>query len=66
VPDLDDELARERAEVARLRELLVARDNELGVARGRLREIETALRIVIGPIRRGRAMIDNGLRSLRG
>lgn len=37
---LEAELAREREEVLRLRDLLIARDAELGAARGRLAAIE--------------------------
>jgi hypothetical protein len=40
-PDqLEAELAREKEEVLRLRDLLIARDAELGAARGRLAMIE--------------------------
>lgn len=37
---LAEELAREKEEVLRLRDLLIARDAELGTARGRLAELE--------------------------
>lgn len=37
---LEAELAREREEVLRLRDLLIARDAELGAAKGRLAMIE--------------------------
>lgn len=37
---LEAELAREKEEVLRLRDLLIARDAELGAARGRLAMIE--------------------------
>jgi hypothetical protein len=50
------ELAREREEVDRLRELLVVRDRELGAARGRLLELETRARYVLGALRRLRAL----------
>jgi hypothetical protein len=36
----EDELAREKQEVERLRGLLIARDRELGEALGRLAELE--------------------------
>ena len=51
-----EELARERAEVLRLRDLLVTRDAELGAARGRLLELETRARYLLGAIRRLRAI----------
>ena len=38
--DPTEELAREKAEVLRLRDLLIARDMELGSARGRVAEFE--------------------------
>ncbi|HEV7615620.1 MAG TPA: hypothetical protein VGO36_05270 [Solirubrobacterales bacterium] len=43
-PDLAAELAREREEVGRLRDLLIARDAELGAARGKLAMIEQSSR----------------------
>jgi hypothetical protein len=39
-PQLSDELARRDEEILRLRDLLIARDAELGRARGRLAMIE--------------------------
>jgi hypothetical protein len=51
-PTLEEELAREKGEVRRLRALLVARDAELGAARGRLSELETAAKLLLGPARR--------------
>ena len=53
---LAEELAREREEVERLRRILVARDAELGAARGRLLELETRARYVLGAARRLRAV----------
>lgn len=38
--DPTEELAGEKAEVLRLRDLLIARDMELGSARGRVAELE--------------------------
>ena len=40
VQQLEAELAREKEEVLRLRDILIARDAELGAARGRLAMIE--------------------------
>jgi hypothetical protein len=66
------ELAREQEEVRRLRQLLVAKDAELGAARGRLLELETRARYVLGAIRRLRALprlawqAVAGLRGSRG
>jgi hypothetical protein len=40
VAELREELYRSREEILRLRDLLIARDAELGVARGRLAEHE--------------------------
>jgi hypothetical protein len=53
---LAEELAREKEEVLRLRGLLIARDAELGAARGRVLEFETRARYVLGVARRLRAL----------
>jgi hypothetical protein len=68
---LTEELAREREEVRRLRGLLVARDAELGAARGRLLQIETRARSMLGSAKRLRelpaaARRAVGLRRSRG
>jgi hypothetical protein len=66
-PDqLASELAREREEVARLRSLLVTRDAELGAARGRLLELETRARYVLGALRRLRRLPAYARRHLGG
>ena len=39
-PDLEAEIARRDEEILRLRDLLIARDQELGQARGQLKVIE--------------------------
>jgi hypothetical protein len=44
VSELHDELSRSREEVLRLRDLLIARDAELGAAKGRLAMIEQGSR----------------------
>ena len=65
---LAEELAREREEVRRLREILVAKDAELGAARGRLLELETRARYVLGAVRRLRELpgkLAGGLRRPR-
>jgi hypothetical protein len=71
-PTPAQELAREREEVRRLRGLLVARDAELGAARGRVLELEARARYLLGAARRLRALspdflwrIANGLRKPR-
>lgn len=38
--ELRDELARRQAEILRLRDLLIAKDAELGAAKGRLAELD--------------------------
>lgn len=48
VASLREELACSRAEVVRLRELLIARDAELGQARGRLAQLEERTNRVLG------------------
>jgi hypothetical protein len=45
---LREELARSREEVLRLRELLIARDAELGRARGRLEQLEERTNRMLG------------------
>lgn len=66
--NLADELAREREEVERLRKLLVARDAELGDARGRLLALENRWRYVLGAARRLRrapTLARDGVATLR-
>jgi hypothetical protein len=72
-PSPEQELAREREEVRRLRDLLITRDAELGAARGRVLELEARSRYLRGAARRLRALspeflwrIANGLRKPRG
>jgi hypothetical protein len=64
---LAEELAREKQEVLRLRSLLIARDAELGAARGRVLELEARARYVLGALRRLRSLsrIAGKLRSPR-
>lgn len=47
---LRDELARSREEVKRLRDLLVAKDAELGRARGRLEQLEQRTNRMLGAV----------------
>jgi hypothetical protein len=61
-----DELAREKAEVERLRALLVTRDGELGAARGQLKHLEARSRYLMGAIRRLRELPANARRLLGG
>jgi hypothetical protein len=63
---LAEELAREREEVRRLRGLLVARDAELGAARGRVLELETRARYVLGAVRRLRELPGKLAGGIRG
>lgn len=61
--DLEAELAREKQEVARLRDLLIARDAELGAARGRLAEIEARSQRLLGRLKGIPARILRGSHS---
>lgn len=49
---LEAELAREKQEVVRLRNLLIERDAELGLARGRVAELESRSQRLLGRLRR--------------
>ena len=51
------ELAREQEEVVRLRDLLIARDAELGSARGRVAELEGSSAGLFGLARKLRRML---------
>jgi hypothetical protein len=64
---LGEELSREKQEVLRLRDLLIARDAELGTARGRVMELEARARYVLGALRRLRSLSRRagGLRGPR-
>lgn len=67
--ELREELHRSREEVLRLRDLLIARDRELGAARGRLTELEdTAGRLISVFVRVGgvRGAARAGVNRLRG
>jgi hypothetical protein len=49
---LAEELAREKEEVLRLRDLLIARDAELGTACGRLAELEASSKQLLGRLQK--------------
>lgn len=61
---VDDELARSRAEVERLRGLLVEQEAELGRLRGRVEELEDRINRMLGVARRLRRF-GPALRRLR-
>jgi hypothetical protein len=57
-PDqLAAELAREKDEVLRLRDLLIAKDAELGTARGRVAELESRSGLLHGVARKLRTLL---------
>lgn len=67
--ELREELHRSREEVLRLRDLLIARDAELGAARGRLAELEdTAGKLISFAVRAGglRGLARASVNRLRG
>lgn len=55
--DLAAELKREQEEVERLRGLLIARDAELGTAKGRLAELEAPSTKMFGLVRKLRKLL---------
>jgi hypothetical protein len=66
--ELREELHRSREEVLRLRDLLIARDAELGAVRGRLTELEaTAGRLISLAVRAGgmRGVARAGINRIR-
>jgi len=58
-PDPAEELARSREEVLRLRDLLIAKDAELGAVRGRLAELEASSLHLLNAAARLRGMVPN-------
>jgi hypothetical protein len=56
-PELGEELARSREETLRLRDLLIAKDAELGAARGRLTELEASSLHLFNAVARVRALV---------
>jgi hypothetical protein len=62
--ELQKELAESKEEILRLRDLLIARDIELGAARGRLAELEAHSMQLINAVARLRALIPGFIRVL--
>ena len=56
VAALREELAQSREEVLRLRDLLLARDAELGRVRGRLEQLEQRMTLLLGAAARLRRL----------
>jgi hypothetical protein len=56
-PGLAEELALQKEEVLRLRDLLIARDAELGAARGRLAELEEGSLQLVNAAARLRSLV---------
>jgi hypothetical protein len=64
--ELREELARSREEVLRLRDLLIGKDAEIGMLRGRLAELEEGSMRLVSAATRLRARIPGALlRRLR-
>ena len=63
-PELAEELARQKEEVLRLRDLLIARDAELGAARGRLAELEASSLHLFNAIARLRSLVPGFIWTL--
>jgi hypothetical protein len=55
--ELRAEIARQREEVLRLRDLLMARDAELGAARGRMAEMEAQAGKLLGAVAKLRSIL---------
>jgi hypothetical protein len=64
VDGLRTELARSQEEVLRLRDLLIAKESELGVLRGKLQEVESGAAPLITIALRLRTLLPGSLRSL--
>jgi len=62
--DLRPELERAQEEIWRLRDLLIAKESELGVLRGRLQELESGAAPLITIALRLRTLMPGSLRSL--
>jgi hypothetical protein len=62
--ELQKELLESNEEILRLRDLLIARDIELGAARGRLAELEAHSMQLINAVARLRALIPGFIRVL--
>lgn len=57
--DLREELARNREEILRLRDLLIGKDAELGTLRGRLAEMEAGTGRLLNAATRVRSLIPS-------
>ena len=57
--ELREELARSREEVLRLRDLLIGKDAELGVLRGRVAEMEAGVARLLNVAARVRALVPS-------
>jgi hypothetical protein len=64
VAELQAELARSREEVLRLRDLLIGKEAELGVVRGRLAELQGGAAPLVMVAARLRTLLPGSLRSL--
>ncbi len=64
-PELAKELALQKEEVLRLRDLLIARDAELGAARGRIAEMEAGASRLLNLAARVQALVPNFVWSAR-
>lgn len=58
------ELERAQEEILRLRDLLIAKESELGVVRGKLEELENGAAPLIAIAVRLRSLLPGSLRSL--
>lgn len=65
-PAQSEEIARQREEILRLRDLLVGKDAELGVLRGRVAELEAGTGRLLNLGARLRAKVPSVLRKARG
>lgn len=63
---LRPELERAQEEIWRLRDILIAKESELGVLRGRLQELESGAAPLITLAHRLRTLRPGSLRSLLG
>jgi predicted nuclease with TOPRIM domain len=62
--ELRPELERAQEEIWRLRDLLIAKESELGILRGRLQELESGAAPLITIALRLRSLLPGSLRSL--
>jgi hypothetical protein len=64
-PELAEELAIQKGEVLRLRDLLIARDAELGAARGQIAEMEAGAGRLLNLAARVHALVPSFVWSAR-